>query len=356
MQGRRRRSRPRGIRASPRACATLVAGLFRPRQRVVILLGLPCAVWLYASASDIARVHDPPPAFGPPLDVVIPVTGARQPFDDRFSLDMTIAVRACDAPARVVVEATGPAVGRARNWLRSAAPVALGVADDSIGPVRMFVGETVLGERRMFDPDFHGDGTTREVPTEPADHPAKGLDAASRGAVGVPPPIPSSMGQPSIDWAFEADWLRPRTHGTCYLRLPLVIGPGPGFPLVRLPRPRGHAWAGVDAASVELTGPRFHATPDAFDPPPLHAITDDSHPAPAHPRWPEWGCTRNRRAACNGGYVALSETNASGATSSALFLRGTLLGVVLALVAEALLGFRWPVRAQRRGRRRSARR
>lgn len=77
---------------------------------------------------------------------------------------------------------------------------------------------------------------------------------------------------------------------------------------------------------------------DSRYPLPVRLLADDSQPAPDEN---SWLCKPNSGKNCSGGYVALSESNASGSTSSELFLRGALLGVIGALVAEALIGFRW---------------
>jgi hypothetical protein len=177
------------------------------------------------------------------------------------------------------------------------------------------------------------------------------LGSGMRGASGRAPAFTSSEENPTFYWAFTADWLHARSYGTCYLALPLVIGPGPGFPLVRLPRPPQGDYVGTHSATVELTDWNFTEGPSGrVVPAPLSVIADDSHPAPAEPTYPEWNCggPESNDTSCNGGYVALSTANATGNTNSALFLRGALLGVVAALVAESFLRFRW-LHRQRRG-------
>jgi hypothetical protein len=329
----------------------LLASLYTPRRWVILLFGGLAALWLYKSAANIARVYGPPSLYGPAVDYVVPISGANRAIDNQFELDIEVGVNGCENPVRVLATADGPGAERGRNWLRASAAIAFGVQDQSVHGLRTFVGAgfaDLRDDHELFDAAFHGNGQLRELPeTKLATH-STDLGSGMRGALANAPGFPSTEANPTIYWSFTADWLHPRTFGTCYLSLPLVIGPGPGSPLVQLPRPRQEEYVGTDSASVSLTDWHFTQGPSGRIPTPLTVISEDSRPAPEEPSNPEWTCqARGSERSCNGGYVALSTTNASGTTSTKLFVRGALLGVVAALVAESLLRFRSPLRRRR---------
>jgi hypothetical protein len=321
-----------------------LASFYAPRRWFVVVVGTCLALWLYSSAQDIAHVYDPPSEEGPTLDYVIPVAGTHRGFDDHFELDIEIGVRGCQNPVRVLADASGPYVGSARNWLRSRSFVSFGVGDASASDLHGFlVSEIPTAEEPLFNPDFHGTSTLSEIRGKQLAAPATLLNPGLRAGSGWAPAI-SLDSNPSLYWVFTADWLHPRSHGTCYLALPLVIGPGPGSPLLQLPRPPQGHYGGTSIASVDLTDWDFTEGDSGLDPAPLTVIEDDSKPAPNNPAYPTWTCDDAHSASCNGGYVALSTANATGNTNSALFLRGALLGVLAALVADSLLRFHWPGR------------
>jgi hypothetical protein len=336
-----------------RTAAASVAAVYRPRQWFVIVFGSAAAIWLYHSSSAIAAVHDPPPVFGPAIDYVVPV-GRRTAFTDGVELSVQLATSGCRNPVRVVVVALPPYLGRRRTWLRQPSRISFGVEDDSARNFRIFTGEPPPEfDRRLFERGFHGSATFAEVATgdgRAIPDSATSVDGhrvAGRFIEGTAPPFPVQAGRadvnPWIVFAFEADWLLPRTHRTCYLRLPLVIGPGPGAPLLQLPRPPDRRYLGNDSAHVGLSDWDFASDTRGVDALPMTLVVDDTRPRP--PDWdaPQWSCIEGGDDRfCNGGYVALAETNAAGRTSSGLFLRGTLLGVLAALVAEALLRYRSP--------------
>ena len=308
------------------------------------------ALLLYKSAEHIAHVYEPPSPLGPAVDYVVPITGARRPTDDEFELNIEVGLKGCQNPVRVLASANGPGTGT-RNWLRSATLISFGVEDPSARNLRTFVGtgSAATGEEsKLFDGDFHGNRTLLEIPDTQLETASTEFGPGMRGASGWAPAFTPDV-YPTFYWVFTADWLHPRSYGTCYLTLPLVIGPGPGAPLVHLPRPPQGQYAGTNSATVELTDWNFTKGPEGLHLAPLNIVSDDSKPAPSEPTRPNWTCAaRGNQASCNGGYVALSTRNATGNTNTALFLRGALLGVVAALIAESLLRFRWPPRRHAR--------
>jgi hypothetical protein len=344
----------RGIRCVLRHLvvgADLVASIYAPRRWVVIAVGTCLALWLYKSAAHIAHVYEPPSPYGPAVDYVVPITGAQRPTDDEFELNIEVGLKGCQNPVRVLASANGPGTG-GRNWLRSPTLISFGVEDPSVRNLRTFDATefaTTGEESKLFDEDFHGNRTLFEIPDKPLETPSSDLGPGMRGVSGWAPAFTSSDANPTFYWTFTADWLHPRSYGTCYLALPLVIGPGPGSPLVHLPRPPQGQYAGVDLAAVGLTDWTFSEGPEGLLPVPLSVVADDSKPAPSEPTHPEWTCeARGDQTSCNGGYVALSTSNATGNTNTALFLRGSLLGVLAALIAESLLRFRRPRRRHTR--------
>jgi hypothetical protein len=303
------------------------------------------ALWLYQSAAHIARVYEPPSLYGPAIDYVVPISGAQQPSDDQFELDIEVGVSGCQNPVRVLAIANGPGGERSRNWLRTPAMISFGVGDGSVHDLRTFIGPEFVDLREqhdLFSSAFRGEGPLRELPETLLQTRGSDLGSGMRGASSHAPALPSTEANPTIYWAFTADWLHPRTFGTCYLSLPLVIGPGPGAPLLHLPRPPQGRYLGTDSASVSLTDWNFTEGPSGHVSTPLSVISDDSQPPPSEPSDPSWNCAaRGSQTSCNGGYVALATANAAGNGNTELFLRGALLGVVAALVAESLLRFRW---------------
>jgi hypothetical protein len=338
----------RGIRLVLRHLAVgaeLVASTYAPRRWLIIVVGTCLALWLYKSAEHIAHVYVPPSPEGPAVDYVVPITGAQRPIDNEFELHLEVGLKGCQNPVRVLASANGPGIG-ARNWLRRSALISFGVADQSVRNLRTFdaaESATPEEESKLFDEDFHGNRTLIEIPDKPLAAPSTVLGPGMRGVSGLGPAFTSLEAAPTFYWAFTADWLSPRSYGTCFLALPLVIGPGPGAALVHLPRPPQGQYVGTDSAIVGLSDWTFTEGPEGLLPAPLSVVADDSKPAPAEPTHPEWTCgARGNQTSCNGGYVALSTPNATGNTNTALFLRGALLGVVAALVAESLLRFRRP--------------
>jgi hypothetical protein len=326
----------------------MVASIYPRRRWVVIVLGVGAGLLLYSSAEHISHVYGPPSRYGPAADYVLPISGPHRPADDRFEFDVEIGLDGCQNPVRVIASAMGPGTA-VRNWLRSASLVSFGVDDPSARGIRTFISNGILSvheEGRLFDSGSRGNRRIFEAPDKSLQSPSTVFRSSMRGASARVPPFRPAGVNPVLYWSFTADWLHPRSYGTCYLALPLVIGPGPGAALVQLPRPPQGRYAGNGFASVELADWNFSEGPEGLRTTPLHVLAEDSSPAPAEPEHPQWSCAAwgGDQSACNGGYVALATANATGDMNTALFLRAALFGVVAALVAESLLRFRRPSR------------
>lgn len=308
----------------------------RSRRYVVILLGIPAAIWLYSSAVDISRVYDPPRGVyeGPLLQPLIPLTGWPHSFDSQFLLDLRLSATSCTQPVRVFAQAIGPPVGAARNWLRSSAPLTLAVRDDHpVGHMRTFVG-ALVSPLVYFDESYHGgySGPARifPVPTRTVVR-RSSLHRRVVASQGTPRRFRSDGYDPVISWEFDADWLSPRAHGSCYLRLPGIDGYAP---VVDEPLEPIREVASFTLVRITLDGRSLAVIPGEGVP--SATATSEGY---------VWRCGRGSGSACDGGgYAALSEAAAVGSPDAALipYLAG--LGVVLALVAEALLALLWTSR------------
>lgn len=305
--------------------AALAASIYPRRRWVVIVIGACAGLLLYRSAEHISHVYGPPSRYGPAVDYVVPISGSQRPVDDNFELDIEVGLDGCHNPVRVIASANGPGLG-VRNWLRSPALVSFGIEDPSVRNLRTFISNgfaTIREKRKFFDADFRGSQRILEVRDNPLETASSEFGPGMRGVSAHAPAFGSARAYPVIYWSFTVDWLHPRSYGTCYLALPLVIGPGPGAPLVQLPRPPQGRYAGISVASVELTNWDFSEGPEGLRLTPLHVLVGDSSPAPAQPEYPGWTCAARggNQSACNGGYVALATSNATGTTNTALFLR-----------------------------------
>ena len=158
----------------------------------------------------------------------------------------------------------------------------------------------------------------------------KELDASVDGwfaETAVSPDGVLGLDEPDIALRFSADWASSRSYGTCYVRLPDVL-------TGTLHNKKKGLVGGT--ALVQLYPPK-NATVD----------TAASTPTPSDPRSPTWTCRIEPdysmiRDGC-GGFAVLQTPGAGQRQQLLLLVVGAVLGLALAIAAEALLQWNWPL-------------
>jgi hypothetical protein len=323
--------------------ARTVASTYKPRQWTVIFIGSSIAIWLYTSSAAIARVHDPPNTEeAPAVDYFVPTY---RRFLPGFAA-IEVAARGCKNPVRVVVEVKPSHWNwrmRQTQWLKPSSTIGFGVADRSARNLGIFA--AYVPDERFLDPSFEGDRNSVEIArwshsvrSRPGNPRAISSNSEAPTLIGAVPRQVAAHGNYHLFFAFEADWVRPRTHRTCYLWIPALNGNG----AVELNPPKGEILYSGDGGDATATLINWRLVSYVASDLGFRLLLRDSSARPNFAQSIHWSCLGSERGTCFGAYVALTESNASGSTSSALFLRGALLGVVAALVAESLLRFRRP--------------
>jgi hypothetical protein len=132
---------------------------------------------------------------------------------------------------------------------------------------------------------------------------------------------------PAMQMTFDADWVSPRGYGSCYVRVPNLTAPPPPYPPGVLTPSNGRV--------------RLSLNPNGAAVDPVYSV-----PPPTDPRGPDWQCDMVASFAEGRRCTAVSVVTQPGSSRDSQFLllfSGALLGLGLAIAAEALLKWRWPL-------------
>jgi hypothetical protein len=233
----------------------------------------------------VQRIKEPPDRL--PIGVGLAALGPYSDTRSGFAVHVVVLLHGCRNPVDVSIVAEGTLeMWRSNRRIRfpRRQAVSIGVADASIRDVRIGVAPDSTGRPAS--------AFTSPVPPDPVfgftPYPPVVLGDFERGVQGV-----AAMGT-FIRWdktwwpvamTFTADWVAPRSFGTCYLRLPALTGElakdgnvsAANAIDTRLRRPAGVHWVVTSYGSSVIVG-------DA------HVLPIESAPPPKLVPTPTWTC------------------------------------------------------------------
>jgi hypothetical protein len=342
---RRRSARAGGAVRAVKAAGGRARSLYNRRQLAIMLVAILIGFGAVWHADRLLTVHDPPPVTTEPVLAVLVDPFRRLGWVDRVEYEVVQTFSGCENPVTVEFSAlvrgghvAGPSMAR-EGYAHGAV----------VDPLRAVRSLTMLqNPTATFPPTWvkpKGLEQRRDGDRFLFGAPLRTWYPAS---VMVGMAAASSVRAVLVRVRFEADWVLPRSTGTCFVRFPTLQAP-----TVDPLREPSTASAGAPApgpgkVNVVSTGGE---TVDA----------QASIPPPTDPRIPQWRCASTAVAitqrmdpmggAANCGGVAIfSEPGADANVALWLLIDGALIGLAAALLAESAIGFDLRGRRGRRGR------
>jgi hypothetical protein len=316
------------------ACIARLRWLYSRRQFATMLVALAIGTGAVWHANRLLTVHDPPPLSTEPvlavmLDALRPIqwlgraeyqvreafSGCRNPVTVEF--DALVHPRAPVTDRRALAQ-HGFVHGVLIDPLSAVRSVAIFENPSSTFPPRWKVPRGIV--RRRTEQDLLFGAPLRRW------YPASMSPGMHRHIVRAV----------LVKARFRADWVLPRSEGTCFVRFPTLQVPSvdpllpPGDAVY--PPARGPGAVSVVSVSGETVD------------------VQASIPPPTDPRIPQWECRTmsdgsspaTGSANC-GGVAVFSEPGSDAHVALWLLIDGALIGLAAALLVEPAVRFRWPL-------------